>query len=54
MLQQRWSTYQWALQTFKKHKMGHASEKVDNHCTKQIALHVRLLPYKRDLFFQET
>ena len=32
MVQQWWSTGRWAMQTFKKHKMGHGSEKVENHC----------------------
>ena len=32
MVQQRLSTGQWAMQTFKKHKMGHGFEKVENHC----------------------
>ena len=28
----QWSAGQWAMQTFKKHKMGHGYEKVENHC----------------------
>ena len=31
MVQPRWSTVQWAMQTFRQHKMGHGSEKVENH-----------------------
>ena len=34
MVQQQWSTEQWAMQTFKKHKMGHVSENIENHCSK--------------------
>ena len=36
----RWrATEHWAMQTFKKHKMCHGSEKVENHCSKlKIAL----------------
>ena len=32
--QQQWSAGQCAMQTFKKHKMGHGSENVENHCSR--------------------
>ena len=35
-VQQRWSTEQWATQTFKKYKMGHVIEKVENHLARGI------------------
>ena len=38
MVQQRWSTEQWATQTFKKYKMGHVIEKVENHLAKEYFL----------------
>ena len=34
IVQQRWSSEQWAMQTSEKQKMGHGSKKVENHCSR--------------------